>query len=207
MTNDPFSVLGVARDATDQEIKAAYRSKAKTMHPDRGGDPEEFALLSRAFEILSDPVKRELFERTGQWFGATNPPKHPDHDLFEDLSSIVCTAFVVRNPELDDIIAVSRKFIREANAKLDQEIKVRAAAVEKVGRHAARLKAKKGDNILAAIVGARMSAVRREIEGFEAVRVRHERMLKFLDGYSYEHDEHPVAKMMAAALKAASLTR
>ncbi len=62
---DPYLVLGVGRAAEPGAIKAAYRFKVRGAHPDRGGDPEEFISVVRAFGLLSDPDLRRLFDETG----------------------------------------------------------------------------------------------------------------------------------------------
>ena len=49
---NPFDVVGVASGASLEEIKAAFRSRALTLHPDKGGDPEKFRRLQEAYEIL-----------------------------------------------------------------------------------------------------------------------------------------------------------
>ncbi len=50
---DPSDVLGISREATLQEIREAYRAKAKRYHPDAGGEEWAFRILSQAYEILS----------------------------------------------------------------------------------------------------------------------------------------------------------
>ena len=66
---DPYEVLGVDRSATQDEIKAAFRKMAAKHHPDRNpGDPDagqRFKELNAAHQILSDPKKREMFDRFG----------------------------------------------------------------------------------------------------------------------------------------------
>lgn len=57
-----YDVLGVARNATPEQIKRAYRGKAATMHPDRGGKVGDFQRLQAAYEQLSDPGKREMYD-------------------------------------------------------------------------------------------------------------------------------------------------
>ena len=51
---DPRSVLGVAPDASWDDIRSAYRRLAKQLHPDTGGDPRRMAEVNRAFQLLSD---------------------------------------------------------------------------------------------------------------------------------------------------------
>lgn len=55
---DLYSVLGVARTATPEEIKRAYRKLASQHHPDKGGDTQRFQEVEEAYRILSDPEKR-----------------------------------------------------------------------------------------------------------------------------------------------------
>ena len=62
---DPYTLLGVSRDATQADIRKAYFRLARRVHPDRGGSATAFQALSRAHGILADPRKRQLFDRTG----------------------------------------------------------------------------------------------------------------------------------------------
>ena len=75
MATDPYKTLGVARDATAEQIRAAYRKQAKQHHPDLNpGDKkseEAFKAASSANDILSDPEKRARFDR-GEIDGAGN---------------------------------------------------------------------------------------------------------------------------------------
>jgi DnaJ-class molecular chaperone len=68
MAEDPYKVLGVARDASDEDIRRAYRKLAKELHPDlnptnRASAEERFKKVSAAYEIIGDPEKRKQFDR------------------------------------------------------------------------------------------------------------------------------------------------
>jgi molecular chaperone DnaJ len=65
---DLYQVLGIQRNAPPEEIKAAYKRKAKTLHPDVNPSPkaaEDFAEAKQAFDTLSDPQKRSMYDMTG----------------------------------------------------------------------------------------------------------------------------------------------
>lgn len=59
---DYYSTLGVGRNASQDEIKKAYRSMAMKHHPDRGGDEKKFKEIEEAYRTLSDPQKKQMFD-------------------------------------------------------------------------------------------------------------------------------------------------
>jgi hypothetical protein len=64
---DHYAVLGVARTATKAEVKAAYRAKARELHPDVNPNPaavEQFKEMSRAYDVLHDDVTRAQYDRS-----------------------------------------------------------------------------------------------------------------------------------------------
>lgn len=66
---DLYDRLGVSRDATREEIRRAYRRKASKLHPDKdrsAGAEERFKALGEAYEVLSDPEKRRLYDLYGE---------------------------------------------------------------------------------------------------------------------------------------------
>ena len=59
---DYYSILGVKRGASAEEIKKAYRSMAMKHHPDRGGDEKKFKEIAQAYDVLGDPDKKRMFD-------------------------------------------------------------------------------------------------------------------------------------------------
>src|SRR5947209_14153019 len=90
---DYYEVLGVGRNATDEEIKRAYRKLAVKFHPDKNPDDphaeEKFKELGEAYDVLMDPDKRSAYDRFGhaafaQGTGARGG-FHDPFDIFREV--------------------------------------------------------------------------------------------------------------------------
>jgi DnaJ-class molecular chaperone len=85
-----YELLGVSSDASESEIKAAYRRLARKFHPDSGqpGDVERFREIQRAYETLSDPEQRRSYDRSRShpvpvsWTGGFEEPLAPFREVF-----------------------------------------------------------------------------------------------------------------------------
>ena len=77
MAKDLYAILGVSKDATDAEIKKAFRRKARELHPDVNKAPDaedRFKELNEAYDVLSDANKRAQYDRFGTIPGAAGGP-------------------------------------------------------------------------------------------------------------------------------------
>ncbi|KZT03442.1 uncharacterized protein LAESUDRAFT_738297 [Laetiporus sulphureus 93-53] len=61
-----YDLLEVSPDASESDLKKAYRKKALRLHPDKGGDPELFKEVTHAYEVLSDSEKRSIYDARGE---------------------------------------------------------------------------------------------------------------------------------------------
>ena len=89
MAKDLYEVLGVSRDATEDDIKKAFRKQARKLHPDVNKAPdaeEQFKELNEAYDVLSDPNKRAQYDRFGTIPGAAGgSPYGGGYVDFEDI--------------------------------------------------------------------------------------------------------------------------
>lgn len=79
-----YELLGVEKTASAAEIKKAYRVLAMKHHPDKGGDSEMFKDIQKAFEVLSDPDKRSVYDKHGEDGLNSDSPSSPQ-DLISQL--------------------------------------------------------------------------------------------------------------------------
>ena len=85
---DHYTILGVERSATQEEIKKAFRKLAMQHHPDQGGDNKKFAEITAAYEILSNPQKRQEYDTPKREFNFSSSNMGGDfNDLFSQFFS------------------------------------------------------------------------------------------------------------------------
>lgn len=127
---DPYEVLGVPRDATEADIKAAKRRAAKETHPDAGGKREHFEEVQVAARILLNPASRARFDETG-----VAEETRPDNIRAEAVGIIEqALRAVVTNDsidiERDDLVAAIASII-DANVQKFRRAKASAEAQAK----------------------------------------------------------------------------
>ena len=87
---DYYDILGVSEDASNEQIKKAFKEIAKKEHPDRGGNEARFKEANEAYDTLKNSQKRHDYD-TMRKFGATQGGgQHPffNEDIFGDLFQV-----------------------------------------------------------------------------------------------------------------------
>ncbi len=189
----PYETLGVPPDADTAAIKAAYRTAAKTAHPDAGGSAEAFGALTHAYELLSDWERRANFDATGDDGGTR--PDNTQAALLQSLAAAILNAISVAvqmggNPFERDIVGIAKAEVRKrkAKAKKDQaDFEKDAATTERAASKFIRIKDAPDNHIRDLLLGqARM--IRSQIGVIEAQIGRDQALLELLDLYRFEAD-------------------
>lgn len=118
-----YDVLAIAKDATAEQIKKAYRKLAMKHHPDKGGDELQFKELSKAYSVLSDEAKRKRYDETGQVEEERDPFNEILASFISDLQDNVDSL----NTDIIDVAKKKiKKEIKEINlARIQTENKIK----------------------------------------------------------------------------------
>ena len=182
---NPYESLGVGKDATSEQIKSAYRRKAKKTHPDKGGNTAEFQEVSKAYALLSDPAKRDYYDRTG------TEEKSNDNVILQELAALFLNIIDnVPDVTIVNITAEMEKAIKygiaqrhSMKAQATSDIKKRETALGRVSH------GDKPDNVLADILKSDIAQRKQKMSQLDADIERGNKLLEVLSEYQYRVDE------------------
>lgn len=158
-----YDALGVAEDAKPEAIKRAFRRRARETHPDKGGKADDFALVVRAYRLLSDPSKRRAYDATGEEPAPQCQVEAAAQATLVELFLSFLEAYGEKAAKID---AVKEMRVRLERAR-DKERGNKASAEKRsamLAKLAVRMTRKQGDNVLAAAVEAKREEEAAKIE-------------------------------------------
>ena len=137
-----YDTLGVPKNATPDDIKKAFRKKAKDAHPDRaGGDDKKMASINKAYEVLSSPDKREQYDRTGSDAEPMSIEFQARDMLLQFLSKII------EDGGHGGILRKLRELLSMNRRGIDQNSDLVKAKVRKLEKSRGKVRVKKGDDL------------------------------------------------------------
>lgn len=181
-----YELLGVEVDATETQIKRAYRKLAKRAHPDKGGDPEKFREITHAYEVLTDPERRKLYNETGS---APDAKKSgPDPRLATVLGSVIMQA-IQQNPHGCNPVDIGRKVLNNRIAHLNGTATGDLEIVRRCRHIAANVtKTTEGDNIIANVLESHATGAETHAKQMKDEAEMLAQVLKLLDDYGWKPD-------------------
>lgn len=206
---DLYKTLGVEKDAEKPDIKKAYRTKAKKVHPDHNGDAEKFGALKKAYDILSDDERRAKYDATGDM-----DEKTPDNPLTAVVSVIggmfnlllqEC-AQTGQSPLEIDICDRIKMNLDKGISEMQKQIRINKNVLETDQKLSGRFKKKKPEelNIFEAIVTTRIRDVRLNITNLENMIEKSKEAIEMVKEYDFKADassvrDTPFGKIWLAA--------
>ena len=201
-TECPYEVLGVSKNATDAEIKKAYRTLSKSNHPDKMGDASAQARINAAWDILSDPERKKRYDETGQT------------SMTEFLSRVMAllnnamNQIIEQVPDVEthDIIGSCKSLIRSMRDQANNSIKNSNNSLMKSEKVLSRTKTKK-DQIIILFLQTRVNLIKTEIKQAEEQVEFFSKVLVLLEDYTYElrvdEDSEDIHDVLAREMKRA----
>lgn len=184
MSKNLYDVLGVPKDATEDEIKKAYKSKSKKAHPDKGGSNEAMSEINKAYMILRNKEKRERYDQTGE----------TDNTSFENKFTILVNDVFMRIIESSDsvdnwdLIECFQENIDNFISTEKLRIEEMHTKIKKLGRVSKRIRSK-GDSRISAIILNNIEFYTKQLNTFnENIKFLKETQ-GILEEYSYDFDK------------------
>lgn len=184
MTMDHYEVLEVERTATKDQIKRAYRKKAKAAHPDAGGDSEEFKLISLAHDILTDEEMRGRYDR------GESLDKKPQ--LTQIVEGLAMEAFQNGTNPMSYMRAKARKEISGIKASMEQNDITRKkleAKLEKLKSANTKTKNKEGLEFLVGTINRFIEVGKSANVGLDASITLWEDVLTFIAHIEFPEEQ------------------
>ena len=186
MTTSLYDDLELPKNCTSEEIKQKYRVLAQLHHPDKGGDVEKFKRMKLAYEVLSDPIKREHYDSTGDHYNDINL----DSEVMGRLAVMVSQFVQHINPEFDDLILKMKIEIRALQQLTTNAIVECNELIAKFNIISKKIRLKKeGENLLKLVVDKKVLGLHNEVINHKRGLIVFARMLEVLDDYHFSSDE------------------
>lgn len=191
---DPYEILGVDKSATVDQIKRAYRKKAKQHHPDAGGTEKDFQSLAKANLILSDPTRRSKYDRTGEIDESIDNSLSAAINIIVGFFQAVIQQFATNSQAPDpcsvDLVEQARINFRNQIKSFNEQKRPFEKGIETIKKVEARLKARKKSN---ALVNRgllhHIDDLKQRVAGIDRQILQYEDALKMLDDYTFDPEQ------------------
>jgi DnaJ-class molecular chaperone len=189
MEQNLYVTLGVDKTATQDQIKAAYRKLASQHHPDRGGSTTSFQGVQKAYEVLSDPERREQYDATGSHEQAPNL----DELAANEMSNLILQVVDLVDPSKTNLVDYMRNSVLYARAK-DEAALAQMEQQSSRRENAARRVSKSNDphtNLLRDCLLANAAQIRNHIANMKMNLQKYDHLLAKIAEYEYKPDPAP----------------
>ncbi len=188
MSNDLYKSLGVKTKASPVEIKKAYRDKSKVLHPDVGGNKEEFALIAKAYGVLGDKDKRARYDKTGIETDLS-VAKQQAGNTIQAIFNDILQDYGIENISTCDVISAIKEKLDLTSDKLEQQKREAVDKKRMLREIAKRVKHKDKNNFFSTVITQRINNQDTAIKGMGQRKEILSIAKKMLKDYGFEFDE------------------
>jgi len=185
---NPYEILGVTKDASIDDIKKQYKARSKDLHPDQGGDPEAFVELQKAFSILTDPAKRNMYDEYG-----INDSLDIENEAKLVAIQIVLPALDALPTSCDADKEIAAIFTRCLNGLKEQEQAAKEAR-DKLQRRLDAIQKKPADDFLTDEIDRVIQGYHRAMKQAQLNHKIHDMAFSLVKGYKFD-----ITKITSAA--------
>jgi curved DNA-binding protein CbpA len=189
---NPYEVLGVARDATDQQIRDAYRPLIHRAHPDRnGGDRSRYDGLNLCYRVLLDVAARKHYDETGEL--AEPVVDHSRARMATLLAGMMDGAIGSllqsgRRPEAENIVAIMRLGMQRGAKAIAEAIESQTIAVAVYETIAGRFVCivPGADNVLGEVAKQQLQSARQTLDGLKIAEAEQLSAIDLMDQFNFD---------------------
>ena len=183
-----YEILGLTKEAKPEEIKSSYRKLAKKLHPDIGGDEEDFKNIQKAYEVLSDPIRRKIYDQTGS---TERPKDRVKEELLGFINNVIIPE-IERSKKVGELDIMSLAFNvldeqKETGKKkilsVKESIQNLQSALQKFTYNG------QGEDLVSESINARIKNCEKIIERIESELEIVDKMLEEMQFYQFKYKE------------------
>lgn len=188
-----YDTLGVARDASTADIKAAWRRASAAAHPDReGGSTERMQAVNQAYEVLGDPDRRAAYDATGSDVQTQSVEDEARGLLVGMLGSIL---------DDENLLQTAAGAVAQIRQGLQDRKSKQAALAAKLKGRLGKVRAKQGENLVDQLLTTRLEQLTAEAAVIERALLVNAEVSRLLDNFEQEPAE---AKTLLSTLAAST---
>lgn len=186
---NPYDELEVPTDATERDIKKAYKRSAAKHHPDKStGDTKKFQVIKLAYDVLSDPQRRAKFDETGEV--DTNKKGDPIEERLTQLFTSIINDESFTGDIIDNAVDIVNKALGDLMVAIDKA----QSKIDKLEKRLGRVTVSDGDNMFEIILSSNIGQLKSQVGNMTSEQVTMKGVLEQLKLYTDgapESPEHP----------------
>lgn len=183
---NPYELLGLKEDCTDEDITKAFRELSKVNHPDMGGDSEMFIRISIAVEVLRDPYRRKLFDEHGIFSDKSEEIMNSNvMSRFHELTN----AWIDSQMQMNKDIPIKKFFttkIMEGESSIANKINELKLYAQSLGERKGEVAVSEGENLVQKIIQNKIDMINNQKDQLSQELIIIKLLKEICDKYSSE---------------------